>query len=75
MFDDKVNGRNNIFDKTIVLDINFIIKRVLKTFQIKSWLNVFGLIWVLCVCLGAFGCICLYLGAPGAIRLHCLGAQ
>ena len=34
-----------------------------------------GLIWVLCVCVNAFGCICLCLGTPGAIQLHCEGAQ
>ena len=38
--DDKVNHRNNISDETIVLAINFIIKRVFKTFQIKSCLMI-----------------------------------
>ena len=38
MFDDKVNGRNNISDGISVLAINFIIKRVAKPVQIRSGL-------------------------------------
>ena len=34
-----------------------------------------ALIWMLGVCLGAFGCTCFCLDAPGAIQLHCEGAQ